>query len=448
MKKIIMMFLVIFSLIGISSCIDKNENSDVVIGGYSEENIAIENVDYIIHNGVYMGGYKQGQFVEGIYDSPYAKAFYLSYYGQEVLMISIDAIGITSDYVAKIRKGIKAKCKVNVMSTHTHASFDTIGLWGPIGEDGKKDWLMDTLVECAVKAGNDALNNAKEGKLTYGKIKTEGILIDSRKPYVYDENLYQLRFIPSDESKATRMVFYGAHAESLRGDNTYLSADFPAYIAMNFDDNFIFFNGAIGGLILTKTFHEPDMFENMLLTAKEITKYIKMIEEIPLTNKTLKQTTINFKIELDNIIYKYYKFLGILNQKVTRNIFTRKYYLRTEMSLLQIGGLNFVLIPGEIFYELVSGEYFINEDVFYKNPECLSSIGEKYGINDLIIIGLANDEIGYIVPPSDFMLNKESPYLNNVTDRYGENHYEETNSPGLDTAYKIASNFEKICKKA
>jgi len=58
------------------------------------------------------------------------------------------------------------------------------------------------------------------------------------------------------------------------------------------------------------------------------------------------------------------------------------------------------------------------------------------------VIGLANDEIGYIVPPSDFVLDGELPY---VQEAEGD-HYEETNSVGPNAAIDIADAFEKALK--
>lgn len=65
----------------------------------------------------------------------------------------------------------------------------------------------------------------------------------------------------------------------------------------------------------------------------------------------------------------------------------------------------------------------------------------------MLIVGLANDEIGYIVPPSDFMVNKEMPYIKKTMDYRGENHYEETNSIGLACANIIAETFDVILKE-
>ena len=65
---------------------------------------------------------------------------------------------------------------------------------------------------------------------------------------------------------------------------------------------------------------------------------------------------------------------------------------------------------------------------------------------EVMIIGLANDELGYIVPPSDFLLNEEMPYLTDTNDYKHENHYEETNSVGPQTAVIIADVFTQLCE--
>ena len=61
--------------------------------------------------------------------------------------------------------------------------------------------------------------------------------------------------------------------------------------------------------------------------------------------------------------------------------------------------------------------------------------------------GLANDELGYVLPPNDFMLNDDTPYLDKAIDRFGRRHYEETNSMGPGTAEIIAENFRILMNK-
>ena len=66
------------------------------------------------------------------------------------------------------------------------------------------------------------------------------------------------------------------------------------------------------------------------------------------------------------------------------------------------------------------------------------------GMEEMLIVGLANDEVGYIVPPSDFLLNEKLPYLEKTMDYKGENHYEETNSVGPACAAVIADTFSEV----
>ena len=75
------------------------------------------------------------------------------------------------------------------------------------------------------------------------------------------------------------------------------------------------------------------------------------------------------------------------------------------------------------------------------NPVPLTVSAED---KDLLIFGLANDELGYVIPPNDFMLNDVQPYMEKAVDRLGRRHYEETNSMGPRTAQFISDAFVKV----
>ena len=60
------------------------------------------------------------------------------------------------------------------------------------------------------------------------------------------------------------------------------------------------------------------------------------------------------------------------------------------------------------------------------------------------VIGLCNDELGYIIPDNDFLLNDAMPYINSANDRFDRNHYEETNSTGRNTARTLLEEFEEL----
>ena len=64
--------------------------------------------------------------------------------------------------------------------------------------------------------------------------------------------------------------------------------------------------------------------------------------------------------------------------------------------------------------------------------------------DNMLIFCLSNDFTGYVVPPNDFYLNPNEPYINGARDRLDRRHYEETNSLGPETAPIVASVFAGI----
>ena len=73
------------------------------------------------------------------------------------------------------------------------------------------------------------------------------------------------------------------------------------------------------------------------------------------------------------------------------------------------------------------------------NPPDLSQAPEGLYIKDRMasehnwIIGLGNDELGYFVPSYNYKLSETVPYFNEAEG----DHYEETNSLGISSAYPI-----------
>ncbi len=403
---------------------------------------------------LYIAGYHAGHQITGVLDLQRASAVWFDTGAGGVLLIGIDCVGLGNDTVNAIRRELRDFCRdtgcvsVNVYATHTHAGIDTLGLWGPAAINGKNDAFMQNLISAAVQAAQDAYNDRTEGVLYYGSADTGELQHDSRAPIEYDPTLYQLRFAPHDGTQnGIRLLSYAAHAESLRGDNTLLSRDFPGAVAdmikQATGDDAMFMPGAIGGLIMTRELVEPfDAEENMQQTARILTDAALGINNETALSPALALSRVEMEIPLDNTLFFYYKFLGILGSEVSRKESMTGYDLHSELSVLQLGEVTLALVPGEIFPELVSGKGLDEGD-----PTPLAEIAKAHGVQNLLVVGLCNDELGYIVPPSQFMLNEELPYFDTVTDATGENHYEETNSTGIATAQHIADAFAAALKK-
>ena len=152
-------------------------------------------------------------------------------------------------------------------------------------------------------------------------------------------------------------------------------------------------------------------------------------------------------VPLDNTAFLLARMLGILNTRAVPGSGATGYALESELSVLRLGNMYLALIPGELFPELVTGRYLSSSTAAAperENPEPLAAIMTRRGLSadSLLICGLANDELGYIVPPNDFLLHPDTPYFANACDSAGRRHYEETNSVGPETANVIAAGFE------
>jgi hypothetical protein len=123
------------------------------------------------------------------------------------------------------------------------------------------------------------------------------------------------------------------------------------------------------------------------------------------------------RARLTNILYKI-----AFRRKLMPDVRDKHGYLTSEVNLIKIGGLWLATVPGEMLPKLGLA----------LKAQLLAGGAEVAGI-----IGLANDELGYILPIEDFRY-PWNPF------RPGK-HYEETNSIGKEIApsvmYGIGSLF-------
>lgn len=411
----------------------------------------------------YIAGYQNGLHPNRTpLDLQRVSAVWMDVGGEGILLIGVDCIGLSNKVVNDVRTDLAAFCEenrcasVNIYATHNHAGVDTLGLWGPIAQDGKNDAYMLALTAACGEAAHQAYENRTSGKLYYGSAETE-ILEDTREPIVYNSKIHQFRFEPDNGSSGIRLVSYASHAESLINNEkaAFVSRDFPGVIAdllmEETGDAFLYMPSAIGGLIRTQDLSGTCGFTSqddcMYRAGTSLTDSLLSIKNEEEIEPTLALARTELTIPLDNVLFEYYRFLGILDTPAIRGGGETGYSILSELSVLRMGTYTFALIPGEIFPELVSGDYLTSDRAASpenENPAPLEEIAAAHGHENLLILGLANDEIGYIIPPNDYLVHDTLPYFDTADDAYGENHYEETNSVGIRTAYCIADAFEAV----
>lgn len=445
MKRLLSLLLAISCLLCGCAVADEPQQGTFSAGFGCVELPVPENSDQPL----YIAGYHGGWEITGVLDLQNARALWLDDGAESVVLIAVDCVGLGSDTVAEIRSRLEdfsaeTGCDaIHVVATHTHAGIDTLGLWGPVAMDGKNDDFMETVISGAVQAAYLAYADRSSGRLYYSCAQTEDLQQDSRDPQAYDSNLYQLRFVSDDPSQnGIRLFSFAAHAESLRGDNTLVSRDYPGVVCdivkEETGDDALYLPGAIGGLIMTPVLTEGDFDaqENLRRTGEAIAQYLLADREEQPVDVSLQMANVQFRVDLDNTLFIYYKFLGILGNSGRQSLLGQ-YSLQTELSVLQIGQLTLALLPGEIFPELVYGPAQEGD------PQPLRQIAGEFGLDELVVIGLADDELGYIVPPSDFALDPELPYFREAEG----DHYEETNSVGRDCANAVAQAFRKALQQ-
>ncbi len=412
----------------------------------------------------YIAGYSENNPAKGVIDPQYAHALWLDDNSGKGghLFISLDIVGLLNKDVATLKNALKdftrtTGCRsITVMSTHNHAGIDTMGIWGRLPHTGKSKKFMTILYNAAITAAVQAYRDRRKGRLYLGRIEVPDMQEDIRTPEVYSKTLTRLRFAPDDGTREIWFLNFASHSESLQGCNSLISADFPCYlrerIRTETGAETVYGVGAIGGMISMKIEEEDRLRkENRLLESTRNIGYKLADYAMAIGKETELEPRISFIRQefycpVDNPVLTIASQIGILNADKYRLPYSDQNALKTELSYYEIGDLHMLMLPCELFPELAYGGYLSAEESAEGeppeiNPPPLTEIAED---PDLLIFGLANDELGYVIPPNDFLLNASAPYLDKAVDRFGRRHYEETNSMGPETAGYIAEALSRV----
>lgn len=417
----------------------------------------------------YIAGYDSNNPVKGVLDDLYARAVFLddNRGNGGVIFCALDCVGMSRKDINDIRKyalesGKLGKLKsINISSTHTHAGIDTQGLWGEkIYKGGRDAAFMANLKKQAAKAIVAAYENRKDGRLYMGYAEAQDMQADVRTPETYDKNLTRFRFAPNDNSGDVYVVNFASHAELL-GTTSLVSADFPAYLIKEIEENApasnaVFFNGAIGGMISAKEIKKVyrdsiDCEAYMKGFGKQLGKLALSIENEKELKPILNIKSKGIKIPGDNTVLILARYIGVLNNDIGRTEKRNKVDIYSEVGYMEIGEKDVAvfLVPGELFPELYNGEFLTEKDsAHHRKASYKKVLADMTDCRHKFVIGLCNDELGYILAENDFMLNSALPYINKATDDMGRDHYEETNSTGPETGRIILDETKSLIKSS
>lgn len=441
--------------------------------------------------GMWMAGFGNTTPAFDVHDDVWARAVVVQNGDISIALVSIDAVGLFRDDVERIRAAVTKRNMgvpdyVLVSSTHTHESVDTMGQWGPIKallpERGVDDaWLKDTLIEGAAQAVSDAMLSARPAKVRSAQprlgAKTRQVISDSRDPYVSDDTVTVLQFVEAQGGVVIgSLVAWANHPETLAGENNSISSDFVwalregvekgvfkkdgSLVAAGLGGTCVYFSGAVGGMMTSLHAHPTSVdgdvpADRTFAKTKAVGDLIAIAALEGLATATEEQApnlafgSQTLKLPIDNETFRLLTLPGVDIIRRTLVDFDRTRgvtadnipHVLTEVSKVQLGGVRFVGIPGELLPELAVGfdtEYAFGGPVIdpaNPAPPDLSKapagpyLKAKLGGEKPVVLGLANDENGYLVPDYDFKLHPTKPYSEQATG----DHYEETNSLGPKT---------------
>ncbi|MRS65609.1 hypothetical protein [Larkinella terrae] len=411
----------------------------------------------------WMAGFSQKRAANGVHDDLWARAVVVDDGQTRLAIVAVDLIGFPNKNVINVRKSLPASAGITytmVCSTHTHEAPDFLGMWGghPLKSGVNKSYerFVEQQITRAVLA---AAKNLRPARLRFAQDLTgaDSLLMDTRKPLVTDSGLYIMQALDAvKDSTLGTLVVWGNHPETLWSKNLLLTSDFPHYVRDYLEKGIlkgdsvvqkglggtvVYASGCVGGLMTTspkvtvqdpltgERYKEPT-FEKADAQGKALAMLIyKSLQKDTTTARPadIRLKAQNVEIPLSNKLFQLAVGLGVLDAG-----YSSWGNFRSEIAAFRLGEASFLCVPGEIYPEIVNGgvENPVGADFRMKpleTPPLRSLMPGKYKF----VIGLANDELGYIIPKSEW--DAEAPYNYNSKDR----PYGEVNSTGPETAPKL-----------
>ncbi|MBQ4626546.1 MAG: hypothetical protein IJB45_04760, partial [Clostridia bacterium] len=346
---------------------------------------------------------------------------------------------------------------ITVSALHQHSCIDTFGLNGDIVKalftssfrnllglelpSGQNAEFMENLYKVTVDSMITAVNNMETGKLYYGTVDIKDYIRDKRDPQVFDSNLNRLRFVPDNaENDETWILNAPIHCVGNGAGGTEVTGDYPyfmeKYINEKADANVFYILGA--ELAITSQYepideNEPELYE------KYDYRYGAFGEKLgqfacSITEETEVEPIFNIRyteafVPVNNSILKLAAKGGLLTNLLVKAGLS--YEVVTEIGYAEFGtNLGVAIIPGEIAPEIVYGGVTPVEESWNGKEWTYPSFQEEAGERKLLVFGITNDQIGYLLPAS----NWHSYFTEN----------EEIVSCGIDTAPAVVEAYYKV----
>lgn len=421
-------------------------------------------------NTVWLAGFGNNRAATRIHDDLYAVASVIDDGEHRVGIVALDAIGFFHDEVVAVRRAVASVARIDyviVASTHNHSTPDLMGIWGPSElRSGIDPAYRRLVVSAAAAALGDAVRSLAPAAVAFVEIPLEpaGLVADTRDPQVFDATLRLMHFTAPGGGTIGSIVNWANHPETPWSRNTEITADFPGFLRDALEQGVeaagrrvpglggmhVYVNGAIGGLMTTNPATTVvDPFDGQSYTTPSHAKSRAVAHRLadaiftalatPREAQTAPRLSVaahTLALKMDNPLFRLASAIGLFGRGQPR--FN---HIRSEVAMLTFGDASIACVPGELYPEIANGGIVhpVGAD-FPEGPVETPPLRALMPGRFKFLIGLANDEVGYIIPRSEW--DESPPWLFDSPKK----HYGEINSLGPETGPTIYAALRELTR--
>jgi hypothetical protein len=433
----------------------------VSAAGRLEAGAAARKITPSLDRPVYMAGFGNNRVATGVHDDLWARCVAVRAGGDPVAICAVDLIGLFHDDVERIRAAVPG-ARVIVAATHVHEGPDTMGQWGPKQTvSGLDEAYNRFVIQETAAAAKEAIARLQPAKMFPAAVTPPDVATyydDSRPPVVHDPEILSLVFRDRRGRAIATLVNWNNHPEALGSRNTLITSDYVHYTREALEaagfGTVVFVNGALGGMQSPLGAKIPDPEtgrpapEDSFRMAELVGRYAaRHVMESQKKARAERIDTIEYREKL--VHFPVSNPLFLMASKI--GLFSGRKPMKNGGTESPVGYLRFsrgrravveaALVPGELYPELSVGGAVCDPNADFPDAPVEKPLKKMLSAPYRMLFGLANDEIGYILPKCQW--DEKPPYTFGATKRW----YGEVNSTGPEAAPLLAAAFEELLRR-
>ncbi len=329
--------------------------------------------------------------IKGVHDDINVRALVLSDGSTKIALVSVDVIGMLGDLVYEVKVPLEAwgfpKRNVFLFATHTHASPDTMGLWGPaLGFSGASRKYRYFVIDAIISAIMEADKNMVPSVMHVASGTRPDLIENYRSPGHVAGTIRLLSFEGQQTGGTIASVWtFDAQPEITTRENALVSGDYPGLVSSWLERDkggIVLFGLGLCGSQSPRPceagFIEMERFSSDLYSSLEQLqddKHAVEVDRIEVREQAV-------KLPIQNAGYAILFKAGIFNRGMVADG-----SVVTTISKVRLGTVDILHVPGEPFPGLLDD---------------LLDAENRREPRVQLVISQSNDALGYFIPHIEF----------------------------------------------